>query len=131
MSRKLSEDYKALHLLPATARTTSTTSSNVSVESYDDDGLVVLSVGGGGAGFTAPVKVYGSLTATPTVYDQTLATFSPVTAVGIAAASVNLAGIANINANVNPAGSTTVTVAVIAMVKPFAKLSSNNSSTVA
>ncbi len=131
MSRNLSEDYKALTLLGATARTASTTSGNVAVEQYDDDALVILSVGGGSAGFTAPVTVYGAKTATPSTYDQTLATFSSVTAVGIAAQRINLAGIANINCNLNPAGSTSITVAVVAMVKPFVKSSSNNSSTLA
>lgn len=131
MSRRLSEDYKAITLIGATAQTAALTTGAVAVEAYDDDALVVLSVGGGSAGFTAPVSIVGALTATSTTYDQVLATFSTVTTVGTAAQRINLAGIANIKANVAPAGSTSITVAVVALVKPFVKATGNSSTTIA
>jgi len=130
MSRRLSEDYKAITLMGATARTAALTTGAVSVEIYDEDALVVVSVGGGGAGFTAPVSIVGALATTPTVYDQVLATFPTVTSVGTASQKINLTNIANIQANVAPAGSTTVTVAVVCLVKPFIKASGNSSATI-
>lgn len=129
MSRKLFEDYKSISLINATARTTATTSSAVSVEVFEDDGIVIVSCGGGGAGFSAPVTIIGALETTPTVYNQVLATFPTVNSVGIAGSAINLNRIANIQAVVAVAGSTSIGVSVVALVRPTVKSGTNNSVT--
>lgn len=131
--RKLAEDYKVLQLIPGQAALTTVTGAVVSVQAYDDDALAVVNLGTFTSNPTVAVTVLGSLIATPTVYDQTLATFVTASATGTAATGINLAGIANIKMVATMAGGTSPSVPLsgIALVKPFAKSSTNNSTTLA
>jgi len=129
MSRRIFEDIRAIQLIGATARTTAFTSVSIAVEQFEDDAMVIVNVGGSGVGPSAPVTIVGALEATPTVFNRVLATFATVNALGTAESAINLNGIVNIQANLNVLGSTSVTVAVIALVRPQVKSATNNSST--
>lgn len=132
MSRNLSEDYKVINLIPATVTTATITGTATDIETYDSDSLIIANVGAVGVNGSVTVTVTGSLTATPSTYDQTLATFTAATTNGVIGATrANLSGIKNIKGVATLPGSTTVTVAVTALVKPFVKASTNNSTTLA
>lgn len=131
--RNLSEDVKALRLLDPQAITATTTSSAVDVETYADDALAIVNLGIFTSTPTVTITVIGSLVATPTTYDQTLATFVAATAIGGAARRINLAGIKNIKGVATLTGGTSpsVPVSMVALVTPTAKSSSLNSATLA
>jgi len=128
----LSEETKVLNLIAPVIQTSTTTGSAVDVEIYNDDALIVVNFGtmSGGSPSTV-VTVTGSKVATPTTYDQTLATFVAATATGLAAGRVSLAGIKNIKGVATQTGAGNVPVSIVAIVTPFVKSSSNNSLTAA
>ena len=130
--RKLSEEAKALSLIAPVVQTSTTTGSGVDVESYNDDALAVVNLGtvSGGSPSTV-VTIMGSLVATPTVYDQTLATFVAATAAGLAAGSASLKGIKNVKAIATQTGAGNVPISVVLLTTPFVKNSSVNSLTAA
>lgn len=130
--RNLSQEVKALNLIAPVVQTSTTTGTGIDVESYNDDALAILNLGtvSGGSPSTV-VTIMGSLVATPTVYDQTLATFVAATAAGLAAAKVSLVGIKNVKAIATQTGAGNVPIAVCLIVTPFAKTGSLNSTTAA
>lgn len=130
--RNLSQEVKALNLIAPVVQTSTTTGTGVDVESYNSDALAILNLGtvSGGSPSTV-VTIMGSLVATPTVYDQTLATFVAATAAGLAAAKVSLVGIKNVKAVATQTGAGNVPIAVAIVVTPFAKTGSLNSTTAA
>lgn len=133
MSRNLSEEYKAIELLPAQTIGATVTGSAKDVEIYGDDSLVVADLGTFTSNPTVTITVTGSLTGTPTTYDQTLATFTAATAAGIGALRVNLSGIKNVKGVATLSGGTNpiVPVSVSLLAKVGAKSSTNNSGTLA
>lgn len=130
--RNLSQEVKALNLIAPVVQTSTTTGTGIDVESYNDDALAILNLGtvSGGSPSTV-VTIMGSLVATPTTYDQTLATFVAATAAGLAAAKVSLVGIKNVKAVATQTGAGNVPIAVALVVTPFAKTGSLNSTTAA
>ncbi len=135
MSRDLNEEYKAIALLPAQTMAATTTGSAVDVEVYLDDAIVIANVpnNAGGANPVYVITVTGSLVATPSTYDQTLATFATTGAgnYGIGATKLNLHGIKNIKGVATTAGSTVCAIAVTALVRTGVKASGTNSTTLA
>ena len=133
MSLDLNEMYKAASLLPPAAITSTTSSSTtLDVEVYDDDALVVCNYGSIGAGGSVIVTVLGSLVATPSTYDQTLATFvSASTSYTLAATRAKLAGIKNLSATATLPGSTSVAVTVVVLLDAGVNKSGLNSATAA
>ena len=131
--RNLSENVKMLALVPAVDSTATVTGSAVDVEAYEDDALVTVSLGTFTSNPTIDVTVTGSLVATPTVYDQTLATFAQATATGLGAKRINLAGIKNIKGVSTLAGGTSphVPVCITATVTPTVKKATQTSATIA
>lgn len=129
--RNLKESVKVLGLINATTIAATTTGSAVDVEAYNEDCLIVASTGAVGTNGSVIFTVTGSLVATPSTYDQTLVTFASASATGIGAGRANLAGIKNIKGVATIPGSTTIGVAVSAIVTPFANATGNNSTTLA
>ena len=75
--RTLSQEYAAIDLIAAQTIASTLTGSANDVEIYEDDALIVATVGDAISSHpTVVVTVTGSLTATPNTYDQTLATFT-------------------------------------------------------
>lgn len=130
--RQLFADYKFLSLIAPVVQTSTTTGSAVDVEVYDDDALAIVNVGTVSGGSPSTVfTLTGSKTATPSVYDQTLATFVANTATGLACAAANLAGIKNVKGVATQTGAGNVPLSYVLAVKPGVKSGSNNSSTFA
>lgn len=131
--RNLSQYAKALTLLAPQAIAATTTSSAVDIEAYEDDALAIVNLGTFTSTPTVTITITGSLVATPTTYNQTLATFVAATAIGGAAQRINLAGIKNIKGVATVAGGTdpSVPVSMVALVTPAVKTSSLNSATLA
>lgn len=130
--RNLSNDVKALTLIAPVVQTSTTTGSGVDVEQYNDDALAVVNFGtmSGGSPSTV-VTIQGSLVATPSTYDQTLATFGAATAAGQGATKISLVGIKNIRAVATQTGAGNVPVSITVIAQPFAKTGSLNSTTIA
>ncbi len=134
MPKTIVQEYTAVNLLAAQTLAGTVTGSAVDVETYLDDAMVVASIpntSSGNAGII--VTVTGSLTATPSTYDQTLATFATTggSAFGIGAKQLNLSGIKNIKGVATHSGSTVAAVAVVALVRDQVKSASDNSGTLA
>jgi hypothetical protein len=131
--RDLVQEYKAFPLLFPAAITATTSSTTVAdVEIYNDDAVAVVTIGAVGAGGSAIVTITGSLVATPTTYDQTLATFvSAATAYTTAAGNVTLTGIKNVKATATLPASTSIAVEVVLLAQAFEKSSTLNSLTAA
>lgn len=133
MSLDLAQEYKAVPLLFPAAITATTSSTTVQdVEVYEDDALAVCNYGAIGANGSVIVTITGSLKATPTTYDQTLATFvSCATSYTMAATRINLAGIKNLKATATLPGSTSVAVSITALIKMATATADANSTTAA
>jgi hypothetical protein len=131
--RDLVQEYKSFPLIFPAAITTTTSSTTVQdVEIYNDDAVAICNYGAIGAGGSVIVTILGSLVATPTTYDQTLATFvSAATSYQMAAGNVALAGIKNVKATATLPGSTSVAVSVTLLAEAFQKSSTLNSLTAA
>lgn len=131
--RNLSERVKLINLIPAQDTTATVTGSAVDIEIYEDDALALVSLGTFTSNPTIVVTIVGSLVATPTVYDQTLATFATASATGVGAKRVNLAGIKNIKGVSTLAGGTSphVPVCINLITTPTIQTSSLNSGTIA
>jgi hypothetical protein len=93
----IEQRYKAIQLLAPAALTedvAASTSNDVDVEIYDNDAMAILNIGAcTGTTVTGDITIIGALKATPTVFDQTLATFATLTELSdakIAAVPVNL-----------------------------------------
>jgi len=130
MSKDISQEYKVVSLLHSTSITATNTGANEDVEVFEDDALVIVDVGSVvGTGVT--VTVVGSLVATPTVYNQTLATFVIATGASIGAVRAKLTGIKNIRSVATKGDANAVTVGVSVLVKPVVKSNTLNSATLA
>lgn len=136
--QNLSEEYKALQLLAPQSVTTdvaASASNDIDVEKYNDDCLALLNVGAiTGTPVTADITVMGALVATPTVFDQTLATFTQIDEDDdnkIAAVRCDLTGIKNIApaVDVSASGTPNYTIGLAVLVKPFVEKASINSAT--
>lgn len=132
------QKYKAIQLLaPAayTADAAASTSNDVDVEQYEKDAMVTLNIGAcTGTTVTGVFKLKGSLKATPTVFDQTLATFGTLTEdsdTKIACAQVNLEGIAFVapDIDVSATGTPSFTVGMVLHARAVNQGSSVNSAT--
>lgn len=115
--RNIIQDDKIISLVPPVVQTSTTTGSAKDVEIYEDDCAVIVHVGtiSGGTPSTV-VTLVGSLVATPTVYDQTLATFDAFTAGGIGSKIASLKGIKNVKgvATQTGAGNVPISITLIA-----------------
>lgn len=96
----IQQAYKAFKVLTPAAITddlAASASNDVIVEGYQKDAMVTLNVGAcAGTSVTGVFALMGALKATPTTFDQTLATFGTLTEASdntIACAAVNLEGI--------------------------------------
>jgi hypothetical protein len=128
----VAQTYKALLLVPPVVQTSTTTGSAVDVETYTDDAMAIVSVGtiSGGSPSTV-VTITGSLTATPTVYDQTLATFVAFTAGGVGAGKVNLHGIKNVKGVATQTGAGNVPISISLVANSSSDSATLNSLTIA
>lgn len=108
------QNYKAVSLIAPVTQTATTTGTGKDVEVYGEDAMAVVNIGtiSGGSPSTV-VTIQGSLLATPTTYDQTLATFTAATATGLGAAEVNLSGIKNIRAVATQTGAGNVPISIV------------------
>lgn len=129
--RDLIQEYKVLSLIHSTTVSSTTTGSAVDVEIYNDDAVVVVDMGAFIGTPSFIVTVTGSLTATPTVYDQTLATFVAATAAGIGAANLNLAGIKNIKGVATLTSTTSASISISVLAELGTKATGTNSTTLA
>ena len=131
--RTIAQDYKFITAVPAQAITATLTGGAISVQPYDTDAAAIVNLGTFTSNPTVTVTVVGALVATPTTYNQTLATFNAATAAGLAVAQLNLSGMANIKFVYTMAGGTTPSVPVngVLAIKPFLKSAVNNSLTFA
>lgn len=131
--RKLNEECKVLSLVPPQAQIATVTGSAVDVEKYEDDALAIANLGAFTSDPTITITIVGSLVATPSTYNQTLATFTAATATGIGAMAVNLAGIKNVKGVSTLAGGTSpsVPVAITLVATPTVSATSTNSATLA
>ncbi len=126
------QEYKALSLIAPITQTATTTGSAVDVEIYDEDAMVIAQAGAITGGTpSVVVTVVGSLTATPSTYDQTLATFTAFTATGFASANVSLKGIKNVKAVFTQTGAGNVPISASIVANSVVDNSSLNSSTFA
>jgi hypothetical protein len=114
MHNTLAQAYKLLQLkvpVAVAATVVAATNTSIDVEQYDDDAMALVTVGAcSGTDASGVIVIKGSLVATPTVYDQTLATFAAITATSdgfVAGAQLNLAGIARIAPQITVADTTT------------------------
>lgn len=130
--RNISETLKVVPLLVTNAVAT-VTGSATDVESYEDDNLVAVTLGTFVSTPTSIITITGSLLATPTVYDQTLATFNTASAGGTGAKRISLAGIKNIKATNTIAGGTNpeVPTSVVLVARPTVGKTGLNSVTIA
>jgi hypothetical protein len=130
--RNLSNDLKSLSLIAPVVQTSTTTGTGVDVEQFNDDALAQVNFGtmSGGSPSTV-VTIQGSLVATPSTYNQTLATFTAATAAGHAAGQVSLVGIKNVRAVATQTGAGNVPVCITLVAQPFARTGTLNSLTAA
>ena len=128
------QQYKVISLVKPVIQTATTTGSAVDVEIYHADALAIVHVGtvDGGTPSTV-VTIVGSLTATPTVYDQTLATFTAFVngTGGIASANINLDGIKNIKGVATQTGAGNVPISITLVAQSGSQSATLNSVTVA
>jgi hypothetical protein len=126
------QNYKAVSLIAPVVQTSTTTGTGVDVEVYGEDAMVVVNAGtvSGGSPSTV-VTVVGSLPATPTTYDQTLATFVAATAAGLGATDINLSGIKNIRAVATQTGAGNVPISIVLLAQSRVAGSTLNSTTLA
>jgi hypothetical protein len=131
--RTLAQEYTPIALLPAQTIAATVTGSANDVEAYIEDGMVIASIPNTNTLNPAVVvTVTGSLVATPTVYDQTLATFTTTAASwGVAAKQVNLSGIKNVKGVATLTGSTVTNVSVILLARDGVKSANASSGTFA
>lgn len=119
-------------LIAPVVQTATTTGSGVDVETLESDSMAIVQVGtiSGGSPSTV-VTIMGSLVATPTTYDQTLATFTAFTAGGIGALKASLKGIKNVKGIATQTGAGNVPIS-ISLVAGVAQQSADlNSGTIA
>ena len=130
--RDIYQEYKAFRLIAPVVQTSTTTGTGVDVEIYEDDAIAIVDVGvvSGGSPSTV-VTIMGSLKATPTTYDQTLATFPANLATGFASANVSLFGIKNVRAVATQTGAGNVPIAISLLANSSQESSSLNSTTFA
>lgn len=128
----LVQQNKVLNLIAPVTQTSTTTGSGVDVEVYNDDAMAIVDIGtiSGGSPSTV-VTIQGSLVATPSTYNQTLATFTAATATGLGAAQVNLSGIKNVRAVATQTGAGNVPICITLVASASQQSSSLNSVTLA
>lgn len=129
--QKLSETVKALQLLPVQVITETTTGTGVNVEAYNDDALIVLSLGTFVSDPSVTVTIEKSATLNGSY--STIGTFTAATAAGEAAIGVDLTGVNFIRAVATVTGGTSpeIPVSVIAISKLSYQANTLNSATVA
>ena len=131
--RNFSEEIKLVALVPSQAATATVTGSATDVEVYEDDALAIVNLGTFTSNPTVTITITGSLVATPTTYNQILATFVAATAAGSATAKLNLAGIKNIKgvATMSGGSSPSVPTTILLAARPTTKSATNTSLTLA
>lgn len=130
--RTIAQSTKVINLIAPVVQTSTTTGTGFDIEQYNDDAMAIVDVGtvSGGSPSTV-VTIVGSLVATPTTYNQTLATFVAITATGLAAGQVNLSGIKNVKAIATQTGAGNVPICVTLVIDTFSNSATNNSLTAA
>lgn len=126
------QTHKVISLVAPVTQTSTTTGSAVDVEVYNDDAMAIATIGTvSGGSPSVVVTITGSLTATPSTYDQTLATFTAATAAGIGAVNVNLSGIKNVKGVATQTGAGNVPISIVLVAQAAQQGSTLNSATLA